>query len=131
MSGKGRRCHRQLSGSLCAAQNGLWNVSEGALGAQLRGVGMNVFPEPIGGPVPLTNGSGVFSPALAEFVLGAINLAKSLDVDLRAVSVRENLPPYAGSDRSRISRSHLNVGRQQGSRNFHDVTARTAKSPEL
>jgi hypothetical protein len=63
-----------MVGLFGAAQSGLWNVSERALGAQLRGVGMNVFPELIEGPVPLTNGSGVFSPALAEFVLGAINL---------------------------------------------------------
>jgi phosphoglycerate dehydrogenase-like enzyme len=31
-----------------------------------------LFPELIASPVPLTNGSGVFSPPLAEFVLGAI-----------------------------------------------------------
>jgi len=36
------------------------------------GVESTLFPELIERPVPLTNGSGVFSPALAEFVLGAI-----------------------------------------------------------
>jgi len=39
-----------------------------------RSVGLDkfLFPELIASPVPLTNGSGVFSPALGEFVLGAI-----------------------------------------------------------
>jgi len=39
-----------------------------------RSVGLDkaLFPELIAGNVPLTNGSGVFSPALSEFVLGAI-----------------------------------------------------------
>ena len=36
------------------------------------GLERTLFPELIERPVPLTNGSGVFSPALAEFVLGAI-----------------------------------------------------------
>jgi len=36
------------------------------------GLDKMLFPELIESPVPLTNGSGVFSPALAEFVLGAI-----------------------------------------------------------
>ena len=36
------------------------------------GLDKTLFPELIERPVPLTNGSGVFSPALAEFVLGAI-----------------------------------------------------------
>jgi phosphoglycerate dehydrogenase-like enzyme len=31
-----------------------------------------LFPELVASPVPLTNGSGVFSPPLGEFVLGAI-----------------------------------------------------------
>ncbi|HWC99235.1 MAG TPA: D-2-hydroxyacid dehydrogenase [Candidatus Sulfopaludibacter sp.] len=31
-----------------------------------------LFPELVAHPVPLTNGSGVFSPSLGEFVLGAI-----------------------------------------------------------
>ena len=31
-----------------------------------------LFPELIASPVPLTNGSGVFSPPLGEFVLGAV-----------------------------------------------------------
>jgi phosphoglycerate dehydrogenase-like enzyme len=39
-----------------------------------RSVGLDksLFPELIASAVPLTNGSGVFSPALGEFVLGAI-----------------------------------------------------------
>jgi phosphoglycerate dehydrogenase-like enzyme len=36
------------------------------------GLERTLFPELIERPVPLTNGSGVFSPALAEFVLAAI-----------------------------------------------------------
>jgi len=36
------------------------------------GLDKTLFPELIESPVPLTNGSGVFSPPLAEFVLGAI-----------------------------------------------------------
>jgi len=36
------------------------------------GLERTLFPELIERPAPLTNGSGVFSPALAEFVLGAI-----------------------------------------------------------
>ena len=36
------------------------------------GLERTLFPELIESPAPLTNGSGVFSPALAEFVLGAI-----------------------------------------------------------
>ena len=36
------------------------------------GLDKTLFPELIERPVPLTNGSGVFSPALAEFVIGAI-----------------------------------------------------------
>ena len=36
------------------------------------GLERTLFSELIESPVPLTNGSGVFSPALAEFVLGAI-----------------------------------------------------------
>ena len=36
------------------------------------GLERTLFPELIERPVPLTNGSGVFSPSLAEFVLGAI-----------------------------------------------------------
>jgi phosphoglycerate dehydrogenase-like enzyme len=36
------------------------------------GLERTLFPELIERAVPLTNGSGVFSPALAEFVLGAI-----------------------------------------------------------
>ena len=36
------------------------------------GLDKTLFPELIERPVPLTNGSGVFSPALTEFVLGAI-----------------------------------------------------------
>src|ERR1035437_7730152 len=31
-----------------------------------------LFPEIVESPVPLTNGSGVFSPPLGEFVLGAM-----------------------------------------------------------
>ena len=40
--------------------------------SRAAGLDKTLFPELIEGPVPLTNGSGVFSPALAEFVLGAI-----------------------------------------------------------
>ena len=36
------------------------------------GLERTLFSELIESPAPLTNGSGVFSPALAEFVLGAI-----------------------------------------------------------
>ena len=36
------------------------------------GLDDQLFPELIASPVPLTNGSGVFSPPLGEFVLGAI-----------------------------------------------------------
>jgi phosphoglycerate dehydrogenase-like enzyme len=36
------------------------------------GLERTLFPELIARPVPLTNGSGVFSPALGEFVLAAI-----------------------------------------------------------
>ena len=40
--------------------------------SRAAGLDKTLFPELIERPVPLTNGSGVFSPALAEFVLGAI-----------------------------------------------------------
>ena len=40
--------------------------------SRAAGLDKTLFPELIEKPVPLTNGSGVFSPALAEFVLGAI-----------------------------------------------------------
>lgn len=46
--------------------NVLWVHSRSA------GLDKTLFPELIESPVPLTNGSGVFSPPLAEFVLGAI-----------------------------------------------------------
>ncbi|MGA8312420.1 MAG: D-2-hydroxyacid dehydrogenase [Terriglobales bacterium] len=36
------------------------------------GLDRTLFPELVERPVPLTNGSGVFSPSLGEFVLGAI-----------------------------------------------------------
>ncbi len=36
------------------------------------GLERTLFPELVERPVPLTNGSGVFSPSLAEFVLAAI-----------------------------------------------------------
>src|SRR4029077_1919775 len=40
--------------------------------SRAAGLDKTLFPELIESPVPLTNGSGVFSPALAEFVIGAI-----------------------------------------------------------
>ncbi len=40
--------------------------------SRAAGIDSVLFPELIAHPVPLTNGSGVFSPSLGEFVLGAI-----------------------------------------------------------
>ncbi|SPE37819.1 D-isomer specific 2-hydroxyacid dehydrogenase, NAD-binding [Candidatus Sulfopaludibacter sp. SbA3] len=40
--------------------------------ARSAGLDSVLFPELVEHPVPLTNGSGVFSPSLGEFVLGAI-----------------------------------------------------------
>ena|SRR5450631_230069 len=40
--------------------------------SRAAGLDKTLFPELVERPVALTNGSGVFSPALAEFVLGAI-----------------------------------------------------------
>jgi phosphoglycerate dehydrogenase-like enzyme len=40
--------------------------------SRAAGIDSILFPELVQGPVPLTNGSGVFSPSLGEFVLAAI-----------------------------------------------------------
>lgn len=49
-----------------------------------------LFPELIASPIPLTNGAGVFSQSLGEFViLGALYFAKDVPRLLRAKAVRE------------------------------------------
>lgn len=58
--------------------------------ARYAGVDGLLFPELIESPVPLTNGSGVFSQSLGEFaILGALYFAKDLPRMLRAKAARK------------------------------------------
>jgi phosphoglycerate dehydrogenase-like enzyme len=61
------------SGSLALLRS-VFGMSPNVRWVHSRSAGLErtLFPELIERPVPLTNGSGVFSPALAEFVLGTI-----------------------------------------------------------
>lgn len=61
------------SGSLALLRS-VFGMSSNVRWVHSRSAGLErtLFPELIESPVPLTNGSGVFSPALAEFVLGTI-----------------------------------------------------------
>ena len=57
--------------------------------ARHAGLDRILFPELIASPVPLTNGSGVFSQALGEFaMLGALYFAKDVPRRMRAKAER-------------------------------------------
>lgn len=73
----------QVRKVMAAAPNLEW------IHARYAGIDKLLFPELIASPIPLTNGSGVFSPSLAEFViLGALYFAKDVPRLLKAKAER-------------------------------------------
>jgi phosphoglycerate dehydrogenase-like enzyme len=74
--------------------------------AMYAGLDRSLFPELVDSPIPLTNGSGVFSQSLGEFViLGVLYFAKDVARMMRAKAERR----WDVYDKSEISRQTIGI----------------------
>ena len=69
------------------------------------------------------------SPESGRALLTGIHLAKSLNAELKAVSVQENLPPYAGYIDAEVPGGTILL-RQQAADYYRDLQARAQQAAE-
>ncbi len=80
--------------------------------AMYAGLDRSLFPELVESPIPLTNGSGVFSQSLGEFViLGILYFAKNVPRRMQAKAehrwdVFDNVENQQANSRNRGARGH-------------------------